>query len=387
MTHSFTCRMTVQYSFYNFTLLCRAALPGFAGDVVIAITLAAFRAVLGSEPSVPHRPILSVPISTATLAERNTFVSTEDETRVTDASLHAGLVAGATVACRLLTAGLGAGWATWVVMTAWGTLQRTEGIVSPCDGDSCSSTHVSIALYGLAKSHSLTSSGTHVVNTVSEVWLGGHDRVAGLEDTFGISDHATASGLLGLLLYLFITVLLSSTIGAVRPWVRDLPAVSQFIGVSSWCIVWFQVVIFGISIEISTHATEQAIVGGWHSDISVVVTIETHPKAEGCLQNNKLATQVDLNSIDGCNRWDHHCPIDLDFAAFAEDDSHSVHIDHHSLDIGNLLITSSVFILGVHSEVWHAGGNVARLGQGVRAGSHIMVGVFVKGCVVGITTN
>lgn len=177
-----TCRMAVQYSFYNFTLLCRAALPGLAGDDVIAITLAAFRAVLVSEPSVSHlhthahrhtqcfhhfrghyidlhsffletypknnfkeyrisihvqtyflankiqekfksstleypilytyRPILSVPISTATLAERNTFVSTEDKTRVTDASLHAGLVAGATVACRLLTAGLGAGGAT-----------------------------------------------------------------------------------------------------------------------------------------------------------------------------------------------------------------------------------------------------------------------------------
>lgn len=43
----------------------------------------------------------------------------------------------------------------------------------------------------------------------------------------------------------------------------------------------------------------------------MVVTIETHPQAEGCLQDNKLATQVDLNSTDGCDRWDHHCPVDL----------------------------------------------------------------------------
>lgn len=43
----------------------------------------------------------------------------------------------------------------------------------------------------------------------------------------------------------------------------------------------------------------------------MVVTIETHPQAKGCLQDNKLATEIDLNSTDGCDRWDHHCPIDL----------------------------------------------------------------------------
>lgn len=43
----------------------------------------------------------------------------------------------------------------------------------------------------------------------------------------------------------------------------------------------------------------------------MVVTIETHPQAKGCLQNNKFATEIDLNSTDGCDRWDHHCPIDL----------------------------------------------------------------------------
>lgn len=78
------------------------------------------------------------------------------------------------------------------------------------------------------------------------------------------------------------------------------------------------------------------------------------------------------------------CPY-LDFAALAEDYSHAIYIDDHSLDIGNLLRTSSVFILGVHSEVWQAGGDVARFGQGVGAGSHIMVGAFVKGSVVWIT--
>lgn len=43
-----------------------------------------------------------------------------------------------------------------------------------------------------------------------------------------------------------------------------------------------------------------------------MVTTETHPQAEGCLQDNKLATEVDLNSTDGRDRWDHHCPIDLE---------------------------------------------------------------------------
>lgn len=75
----------------------------------------------------------------------------------------------------------------------------------------------------------------------------------------------------------------------------------------------------------------------------------------------------------------------LDCAALAENDSHSTHVDHHGPHIGDLLITSPVFILGVHSEVWQVGGDVTRFGQGVGAGSHIMVGVFVKCGVVGIT--
>lgn len=43
---------------------------------------------------------------------------------------------------------------------------------------------------------------------------------------------------------------------SLRPWVRNLPAVSQFIGVCSWRIVWFQVVIFGVSIEISCRGNK-----------------------------------------------------------------------------------------------------------------------------------
>lgn len=76
----------------------------------------------------------------------------------------------------------------------------------------------------------------------------------------------------------------------------------------------------------------------------------------------------------------------LDCAALPQDDSYSIHSDHHSLDVGNLLIASSVFILGDHSEVRHVRGSIARLGQGVRAGSHVMMCSFIKRCVVGITT-
>lgn len=43
----------------------------------------------------------------------------------------------------------------------------------------------------------------------------------------------------------------------------------------------------------------------------MVVTVETHPQAKGCLQDNKLSTQVDLNSTDGGDRWDDHRSIDL----------------------------------------------------------------------------
>ena len=75
----------------------------------------------------------------------------------------------------------------------------------------------------------------------------------------------------------------------------------------------------------------------------------------------------------------------LDCAALAEDYGHAIHVDDHSLDVGNLLRTSSVLVLGVHSEVRQAGVGVARFGLGVGAGSHVMVGAFVKGGVVGIT--
>lgn len=115
--------MTVQNSIYNFTFLSRAALPGLTGDVMVAITLATFQAFVISEPSVSHlhkhrdrfsihvflqknqiksllfpsdathRPILVVLVRTSALADWNAFVSTEDETSVTDAPFHTGMVA------------------------------------------------------------------------------------------------------------------------------------------------------------------------------------------------------------------------------------------------------------------------------------------------------
>lgn len=75
----------------------------------------------------------------------------------------------------------------------------------------------------------------------------------------------------------------------------------------------------------------------------------------------------------------------LDCAAFAEDDSHTIHVDHHSPDVGNLLITSSVLILGVHGEVRQVRRNVAGFGQGIGASSHVMVGAFIEGGVVRVT--
>lgn len=77
------------------------------------------------EHSIEHtyRPVLSVSISTSTFAEWDTFVSTEDEAGLTDTSLYTGMVARATRACRVLTAGLRAGGAARAVMTAWGALQ------------------------------------------------------------------------------------------------------------------------------------------------------------------------------------------------------------------------------------------------------------------------
>lgn len=145
-----------------------------------------------------------------------------------------------------------------------------------------------------------------------------------------------------------------------------------------------------ITLLLTTHAAELSFVSRWHGDVSMVVTVKAHPQAEGCLQDNKFATIVDFNSIGWCDRWGHHCPIhlnigeklviikdskeentvhpdllrcherinqffrrtNLDFAAFSEDDRDSVDIDHYRLHVGNLLVASSVLVLGVHGEVW-----------------------------------
>lgn len=155
-----TCGMAAQNSFNNFTLLCRAALPRFTHDDA-SITLAALRAVLLSKPSVSclhkhwttttfqyrlgyvfwkkyfqniaitdpgsvpsihtYRSILPILVSAATLAKRNAFVTTENQATLTDTSLHTRLVTGAAGACGVLTAGLGAGIGTVVVVTAWWT--------------------------------------------------------------------------------------------------------------------------------------------------------------------------------------------------------------------------------------------------------------------------
>lgn len=191
---------------------------------------------------------------------------------------------------------------------------------------------------------------------------------------------------------------------------------------------------------LTTHATEQAIVGNRQGDVGVVVAVKTDPQAEGRLQDHKLAAQVDLDSADGGDRGDDHGPVDLedtetfvlsvcvrrrssplvlttnhgkhtqcslglmatkppaeigyvnqnqltylDRAAFAEDDGHPVHVDDHGPDVGDLLTTSSVLVLRVHAEVRRAGGDVTGFRQRVGAGSHVMVGVLVKGGVVGVT--
>lgn len=65
-----------------------------------------------------YRPVVPACVCASTLAEWDAFVSTEDEAGVANAPLHTGPVARAAGACRVLTAGLGAGGATRVVMTA-----------------------------------------------------------------------------------------------------------------------------------------------------------------------------------------------------------------------------------------------------------------------------
>lgn len=79
--------------------------------------------------------------------------------------------------------------------------------------------------------------------------------------------------------------------------------------------------------------------------------------------------------------------IYLDGAALAEDDSHAVDVDHYGSDVGDLGVAASVLILSVHGEVWQIGGAVAEFGQGVGAGSHVVVGALVKGGVVRVTRN
>lgn len=140
--------------------------------------------------------------------------------------------------------------------------------------------------------------------------------------------------------------------------------------------------------HLTTHSTELSFVGGWHGNIGTVVTIKAHYQAEGCFQHNKFATIEDFNSIDRFDRWGHNFAIylktdkkllvgkgskdektsflhilrchekkiisfrtNLDCAAFAKNNRDSCHGYQDSLYVGNLLITSSVLILGGHSEV------------------------------------
>jgi len=70
---------------------------------------------------------VSVPVGAPALGERDALVSAEDEARVADAALHAGLVAGAAGDRRVLAAGLGAGGATRVVLAAGWALQSWRG--------------------------------------------------------------------------------------------------------------------------------------------------------------------------------------------------------------------------------------------------------------------
>lgn len=77
----------------------------------------------------------------------------------------------------------------------------------------------------------------------------------------------------------------------------------------------------------------------------------------------------------------------LDGASLPKDDSDSIYVDHHRSDVGDLLVTSPALILGVHGEVRQIGGSVARLRQGVRAGSHVVMRSLVIGDVVGIAAH
>lgn len=63
--------------------------------------------------------------------------------------------------------------------------------------------------------------------------------------------------------------------------------------------------------HLTTHSTELSFVGGWHGNISTVVTVKAHYQAEGCFQHNKFATIEDFNSIHWYNRWGHSFTIYL----------------------------------------------------------------------------
>lgn len=77
----------------------------------------------------------------------------------------------------------------------------------------------------------------------------------------------------------------------------------------------------------------------------------------------------------------------LDLASLPKDDIDSIHVDHHSSDVGDLLVASPALVLGVHGEVRQTGGAVAWLGQGVGTGSHVMMCFFVVGRIVGVAAR
>lgn len=58
-----------------------------------------------------------------------------------------------------------------------------KGAGSPFYNDAMSSTHVSVAFYGLTESHNFTVSSTHVKHAALKEQFRGHDFVALLEDT------------------------------------------------------------------------------------------------------------------------------------------------------------------------------------------------------------
>lgn len=97
-----------------------------------------------------------------------------------------------------------------------------------------------------------------------------------------------------------------------------------------------------------------------------------YPFHNGCINNSDIAVLL-IKYLDG--------------ASLPKDDSDSIYVDHHRSDIGDLPVTSPVLILGVHGEVWQIRGTVARLRQGVRAGSHVMMRSLVIADVVGIAAH